>query len=105
MKVVNQIASVEAAGATEIAAQIEANGWTVYNDAEGIYMRTVPKSATQTDIELFDTVVISETATNEQLEALDGKNIVITAYAVQTAGFDDDVDAAWDAVSGIDPNN
>ena len=103
VKVVNQIASVEKAGATEIAAQIEANGWSVY--AEGIYMRTVDKSASQTDIKLFDTVVISEAATNEQLEALDGKNIVITAYAVQTAGFDDDVDAAWAAVQGIDPNN
>lgn len=104
VKVVNQIASVEKAGATEIAEQIEANGWTVYNDVDGIYMRTVDKSATQTDIELFDTVVISETATNEQLEALDGKNIVITAYAVQTAGFAN-ADAAWAAVRDIDPNN
>jgi predicted ribosomally synthesized peptide with SipW-like signal peptide len=101
VKVVNPIASVEKAGTTKIAAQIEANGWTVY--ADGVYVRTVAKSASQTDIKLFDTVVISEAVTNEQLEALDGKNIVITAYAVQTAGFADDVNAAWAAVKDIAP--
>jgi predicted ribosomally synthesized peptide with SipW-like signal peptide len=100
VKVVNPIASVEKAGTTEIAAQIKANGWEVY--ADGVYVRTVAKSAIQTDIKLFDTVVISEAVTKEQLEALDGKKIVITAYAVQTAGFAD-VNAAWAAVKDIAP--
>jgi predicted ribosomally synthesized peptide with SipW-like signal peptide len=100
VKVVNPIASVEKADTPKIADQIEANGWTVY--ADGVYVRTVAKSAIQTDIKLFDTVAISEAVTKEQLEALDGKNIVITAYAVQTAGFAD-VNAAWAAVKDIAP--
>jgi predicted ribosomally synthesized peptide with SipW-like signal peptide len=100
VKVVNPIASVEKADTPKIADQIEANGWTVY--AVGVYVRTVAKSAIQTDIKLFDTVVISEAVTKEQLEALDGKKIVITAYAVQTAGFAD-VNAAWAAVKDIAP--
>jgi predicted ribosomally synthesized peptide with SipW-like signal peptide len=102
VKVVNPIASVEKADTPKIADQIEANGWTVY--ADGVYVRTVAKSAIQTDIKLFDTVVISEAVTKEQLEALDGKKIVITAYAVQTAGFAN-ADAAWAAVKDINPNN
>ena len=97
VKVVNPLAGVE--GATTIAAQLEANGWDVFDATNGIYVyeAAVVKSANATSIILFETVTIGANVTNDQLKALGSNNqVVITAYAVQTAGFAS-AEAAWNA--------
>ena len=98
VKVVNPLAAVE--GATTIAGQLDAKGWDVLDAENGIYAyeAKVAKSTTVTKVVLFEKVTIGEKVTNEELATLTG-DIVITAYAVQTAGFDTAAEA-WTATFG-----
>ncbi len=47
---------------------------------------------------LFTTVTIDEDAANAAITAADGKNIVVVAYAIQQAGFENNVAGAWTTV-------
>lgn len=99
VKVTNDISAVEAAGDSTIAKQLEENGWkTVPNESNVYYKEDAVKANANVDV--FDSFTVSDSATNEQLEAIDGKTIEVTAYAVQ-ATFDTAVEA-WDATFGAE---
>ena len=99
VKVENGIARYEAG--TTIAAQIAANGWTALNGVENVYYKTYTKSAESTDLPVFGSFTIADNA-----NATDGwnnfsaeTNVTVTAYAVQTSGFNSETDA-WNATFG-----
>lgn len=98
VKVENEIAQIEAAGATKgiIANQITANGWTKLTDVDNVYYKTYTKNANQVDLVVFEEFNIKGDVTNTALDAYQGKTIKVTAYAIQKAGFAD-AKAAWTA--------
>lgn len=99
VKVTNDISAVEAAGDSTIAKQLEENGWkTVPNESNIYYKEDAVKANANVDV--FDSFTVSDSATNEQLKAIDGNTIEVTAYAVQ-ATFDTAVEA-WDATFGAE---
>lgn len=99
VKVENGIASYEAG--TTIAAQIAANGWTALDGVENVYYKTYTKRAESTDLPVFGNFTIANHA-----DAADSwnnfsaeTNVTVTAYAVQTSGFNSETDA-WNATFG-----
>lgn len=100
VKVTNNISAVEAAGDSTIAKQLEANGWkTVPNESNVYYKEDAVKANANVDV--FGSFTVSDSATNEQLKAIDGETIVVTAYAVQKATFNTAVEA-WNATFGAE---
>lgn len=99
VKVENGIEKYEAG--TTIAAQIAANGWTALNGVENVYYKTYTKSAEITDLPVFGHFTIADNANaadswnNFSAET----NVTVTAYAVQTSGFNSETDA-WNATFG-----
>lgn len=112
IKVVNQIAGVEVAAedGNTIAEQLEANGWKAVAGETGVYVynganatnNIVAKRDADLPLKVIDTVTIKDDATNENLTAVAGNTVVITAYAIQSEGLAD-VAAAWKAVKDIQP--
>ncbi len=49
---------------------------------------------------LFETITIPGSVTNAQLEQVSGMTITVEAHAIQAAGFNGDVDAAWAGFDG-----
>lgn len=99
VKVTNNISAVEAAGDSTIAEQLKANGWnTVPNESNVYYKEDAVKA--NADVDVFGSFTVSDSATNEQLKAIDGKTIEVEAYAVQ-ATFDTAVEA-WNATFGAE---
>lgn len=99
VKVENGIARYEAG--TTIAAQIAANGWTALDGVENVYYKTYTKRAESTDLPVFGNFTIANHA-----DAADSwnnfsaeTNVTVTAYAVQTSGFNSETDA-WNATFG-----
>lgn len=95
IQVVNEIANIEA-DENKVADQIVANGWTELE--AGVYYKKVLKTDTDKSLEVFETVTIGEDVNNTTLARYEGKTVVVTAYAIQVAGFETDVEGAWDAV-------
>lgn len=95
IQVVNEIANIEA-DENKVADQIVANGWTELE--AGVYYKKVLKTDTDKSLEVFETVTIGESVNNTTLAAYEGKTVVVTAYAIQVAGFETDVEGAWNAV-------
>lgn len=91
VKVVNGIKDYEAAGATTIAAQMEAN-WKVVDANNGIYVYALD-DAEKTVVSKNSNVTVFESFKidgNAQLPASGtGLDVVVTAYAVQADGFAD----------------
>lgn len=94
VKVVNEISDIE--DGTTIAAQILANGWTELNDGTGVYYKKVDANTTSAavDYRVFGSFTLKGDA---NVADYNGKTIVVTAYAIQAAGFDTPA-AAWDEV-------
>ena len=99
VKVENGIANYEAG--TTIAAQIAENGWTALNGVENVYYKAYTKRAESTDLPVFGSFTIADNANDT-----DGWNnfsaetkVTVTAYAVQTSGFNSETDA-WNATFG-----
>ena len=99
VKVTNDISAVEAAGDSTIAKQLEENGWKTVPNESNVYYKEDAVEA-NANVDVFDSFTVSDSATNEQLKAIDGKTIEVTAYAVQ-ATFDTAVEA-WDATFGAE---
>lgn len=93
VKVVNEIAAIE--GGTTIAAQLEAKGWRLVNGKTNVYCKEDPVAA-GTTVDVFDSFTIAENV--QDLSEYADKTITITAYAVQSTGFDD-ANAAWTAAN------
>lgn len=96
VKVENDISDIEADGNT-IAAQIVANGWTELNDGTGVYYKQVPANTTlaAVDYPVFGSFTLKGDA---NVAEYNGETIVVTAYAIQAAGFDTP-EVAWAEVS------
>jgi len=108
----NGIEAIEetAAGYTNVATQIQANGWTWWkNDGNVHYFyQQYTKGQDDKELEVFQQFKVGDSVTNEQLKAFydaaatnndAAKAVIVTAYAVQKAGFDS-YDAAWNATFG-----
>ena len=97
VKVVNNIAPIEAAGNTTIAAQMTANGWTLVDATNGIYAYKEISNAGD-EVAVFETFKVSAEVTNDVLSRYNNSTVIITAYAIQADGFTT-ADAAWTAAS------
>lgn len=105
----NQISSIEATGDTTVAAQMAANGWQAVENQTNLYVyigkaegASAPLAvAKSNNVPVFEKIVVSDEATNISLEAVNGKTIVVNAYAVQTEGFTNKTAAdIWGATFG-----
>ena len=108
VEVTNEIAGIEADTADKdtIAEQIDANGWDLLEP--GVYYKTVDAStmtaateAGYTDyikLPVFEKVYISADVDNATLQTYNNKTVVVNAYAIQYAGFENDVAGAWTEV-------
>ncbi len=102
VKIVNEIAAIEAD--TKIEAQLLTNGWTKLVGVDGVYYQVYTKNQADKNLEVFENFTIAGTVDNNTLATYAGKTIVVTAYAVQKAGFDT-AEAAWDATFGASSNS
>ena len=95
---------------TSVSAQILANGWTWWKNNGNVhyFYQEYTKGASATDLKVFEEFKVGDSVTNEQLKAFydeaaanndAAKAVIVTAYAVQKAGFDS-YEAAWDATFG-----
>ena len=110
VKIVNEIAEIEATGNTTVAAQMEAKGWKVVDAANGIYVYAANDSektavAAGTDVKVFENFTLKGAElNNDNLDDYQGKTIVVTAYAIQVDGFEDDTAAdIWAAYGESNP--
>ena len=93
VKVTNGLTGLEAEDNT-IEAQMEAKGWKAVTSVDGLYVYATGSEAktavsgdpTATNLTVFEKFTIKDTAVHGDLEK--AKDIVITAYAVQTDGFE-----------------
>lgn len=103
----NQIAGIEAAtekeGYKTIADQMKANGWSALAEKDGLtvyaYKDTVAQSAAQTDLVVFEEFKVDgEKGTNDSIAKHKDSKIIVNAYAIQAAGFDNALEA-WNTAS------
>ena len=87
----NGIENLEA-GEKSIALQMQQNDWTELEGEENIwsYGAIVPAG---TELIVFDGFTVSPSATDAEIQACNNAQLVVTAYAVQAAGFDSAADA------------
>jgi len=95
---------------TNVAAQILANGWTWWKNEGNVhyFYKEYTKGQTDTELEVFQQFKVGDSVTNEQLKDYyektaktnnnQAKAVIVTAYAVQKAGFDTH-EAAWTAAA------
>lgn len=95
VKVENGLANAEANGNTTIEQQMQDKGWSLVEDADGIYAYSTKQSA-GADVAVFDSFTIAGTA---DVSSYTNAKIVVTAYAVQADGFSTSA-AAWSATFG-----
>ena len=110
MKVENGLAAYEDAtsaaegGYKSIADQIIANGWTKLDSVDNVYYRkygkVAPTVTADTDLVVFKEFKLKDTANEVSGWDSLNVNITITAYAVQSAGFNTAKDA-WDAAKFV----
>lgn len=96
VKLENGVESIEPEGEASIAAQMEKNGWLPLDGVEDVYAYEATVSAGAV-LTVFDGFTVSGSATAAEIQSCSGARIVLTAYAVQAAGFDSAA-AAWTAV-------
>lgn len=112
----NGIEAIEetAAGYTNVAAQISANGWIWWKNEGNVhyFYQEYTKGQADKELEVFQQFKVGDSVTNEQLKAFydaaaannnQDKAVIVTAYAVQKAGFDS-FEAAWAATFGAQAN-
>ena len=89
--ITDEIAAIQ--DSKTVAEQLEENGWKALDATPGVYYYDVSTDVAGEDIPVFRTFKVKATATNEQLAPLNGKKIIVKAYAVQAEGFTDAKDA------------
>ena len=100
VKVRNNISAVEATGNNTLANKLEAKVWKAVTEGRKVTYKEDAVNASA-DVDVFGSFTVSDSATNEQLSAIDGKTIEVEAYAVQKEGFTSAVDA-WNATFGAE---
>ena len=84
---------------TTIEEQIIAKGWKLLDGSSNVYYRSVEKSATATDLTVFESFKVKDDVGNTTLKNYANAKITVTAYAVQADGFDNAADA-WSSTFG-----
>ena len=84
VKVENGIAAIESGS---IATQMTTNGWTPIAEGSNIYARAAANKAGDS-VKVFEHFTIKDDVNNTTLATYNGKTIVVTAYAIQAAGFE-----------------
>lgn len=93
VKVENGIADIESKGAGKsVDNQMTTNGWVTVDGHRGVYVK-MKDDALQTvkggeNVNVFETLTIAGTVDNNTLADCTGKEIKVTAYAVQKDGFE-----------------
>ncbi len=103
VKVTNGIKAIE--GAKTVETQMLEKGWEKLEGVTDVWYWTGSTDATTlkvvskgTDVAVFDNFTIASTVDNATLETYKGKQIIVKAYAIQTAGFDGKTaKEIWDA--------
>lgn len=107
VKVVNNIANIEATDVATIAQQMDTNGWKAIGSAEypNVYYREVAvdvsEATTDESLPVFSSFKVKGDITNTQLAAYSTetdatKVVTVEAYAIQAEGFGTAL-AAWEA--------
>ena len=99
VEIENGLAAIE--GSTTIAAQLTANGWKLLSGNVWYYANGVDNGysvAANTEVPTFGSFTISGTA---DVSAYETATIIVTAYAVQSNGFDTAADAWAETKSGF----
>lgn len=90
VKVANEIADIE--DTKTVLEQMGEHGWVAVDGAEGVYVYTQNDALAvvkgDTDVTVFDTFKVSGNVDNDTLASYTGKEIDVTAYAIQADGFD-----------------
>jgi len=92
-----------------VSAQILTNGWTWWKTEGNVhyFYQEYTKGQNDRELEVFQQFKVGDAVTNQQLNDYytsaqenndQAKAVIVTAYAVQKAGFDDHADA-WEAAS------
>lgn len=99
VKVENGLKSYEAAGEASIEYQItRTNQWTVLDAQNGVYYKAYAKGQADKDLEVFSSVTLADTnVQGNDWNAIAGKTITVTAYAIQSEGLADAA-TAWTAL-------
>ena len=95
VKIVNDIAALEKAGNTTIAAQMAANGWTLVAGETDVYAYRAIVNAGD-EVKVFETFTIDGWADVSTVTS--NNTVTVTAYAIQADGFDTAADA-WSGVT------
>ena len=110
VKVENGLVNYEANGVTTVAKQLETNGWVPLAGVADVYYyeNIVPASTEDQDFNVFTSVKIADNAESVAgwADIAANGNIVVTAYAIQSEGFDlkaNDADNAADAWAALNP--
>ncbi|MBQ2960034.1 MAG: hypothetical protein IJE09_02265 [Oscillospiraceae bacterium] len=99
VKVENGLKDVETTVAADtIDGQIRTN-WTALAGYAGVYYKVVEETTADTPITVFSSFTVNGEKTNTEMDAVDGKEIKVTAYAVQFDGMADAA-AAWKVAQG-----
>jgi len=93
IRITDEIAAIQ--DTATIAAQLDANGWDPVAGETDVFVHETIAEAGD-DVDIFKTIKILGTLTNDTLAPYEGKTINVIAYAVQADGMTD-VAAAWDA--------
>lgn len=106
VKVDNQISTIEKSGNTTVAEQMKTKGWKAVEDQTNVYVyvgtdgsANQPKAVSaNTNVRVFDQLVIDGSVTNEKIAEYKDKTIVVNAYAIQKDGFENETAAQiWQA--------
>ncbi len=106
VKIENSLVDIE--GGTTILDQMKANGWGAHTAEDfgtiepNVYAYKEIVSA-GAEIPVFGTFTVAGDVTNGKLNEYEGKTIVVTAYAIQADGFENDANGAWVAGFGVQP--
>lgn len=100
VKVVDEIADIQ--DTKTVAAQMEEKGWKAVNGVENVYVYTKNGEKTAvsagSNVTVFESFKIKDDVTNTDLANYQDKTITVTAYAVQTDGFEGETaDEIWKA--------
>lgn len=99
VEVSNDLASLTG---ENIASQIAAKGWTALTGYDYVYYKEYTSNATDVSYVVFETLSIDGKVTGEELAALDESELTVKAYAIQKAGFEENIVGAYEEVAGIE---
>ena len=96
VKVTNGLASIEKSATID--EQILENEWTAHPTVANVYYKEVDQKTEDQQFNVFDSISVANDVDNDTLANYKEATVVVDAYAIQQAGFDGSVVAAWAAL-------